>query len=138
MSTEESIGNRLFQIRRTLGLSQGKIADQIGTSDRSYKHYEAGTRTLPSDIAIALCVKFKIDLNWLLLGQRSLDATRAKTLAGACSVAVSERAEFINVTLTPKKTGRICSFLFAQCLAKGTDPHVEVVEIMDLASDLWS
>jgi transcriptional regulator with XRE-family HTH domain len=136
MSSAAKIGERLFEIRRALGHTQSKVAAEIGTSDRSYKHYEAGTRDLPIEMAIAFCDKFNTDLNWLILGKKSLNKIRAKTLTQGCVVAVMTRAQVMGLSLSNQKVGSISGYLFSQCVDKGTDPQDEVIEVMELASGL--
>jgi transcriptional regulator with XRE-family HTH domain len=136
ISSAAKIGERLFEIRRALGHTQSKVAAELGTSDRSYKHYEAGTRDLLIEMAIAFCDKFNTDLNWLALGKKGVNKTRAKTLTQGCVVAVMTRAQILNIELSPQKSGSIAGYLFSQCLEKGTDPNDEVIEVMEFASDL--
>lgn len=63
-----SIGERLKRIRKDLGLSQEKFANELSVHLRSYVSYEKDHRTLPQSILIRL-LHMGYDIQWLLTGE---------------------------------------------------------------------
>jgi len=63
-----SIGERLKQIRKDLGLSQEKFAGELSIHLRSYVSYENEQRTLPQNVLIRLVQK-GYNIHWLLTGE---------------------------------------------------------------------
>lgn len=66
------VGRRLTLLRDVFGMSQtefGKIAG--GLSQSRYSQYETGERLLPVPVAVALCGRFGVSLDWLYMGEPS-------------------------------------------------------------------
>lgn len=60
--------SRIKEIRKTLGYSQQKFADELGIARGNIAAYEVG-KNAPSDAVIALiCTKFNISEEWLRHG----------------------------------------------------------------------
>ncbi len=72
IDTLVGIGARLAITRNEIGLSQADLAKVIGVSLRAYHSYEKGDRGLPIEALVALHEKFNVDVNWILLGGRSV------------------------------------------------------------------
>lgn len=62
----------LKEIRESRGLSQGRFAQSLGVSLRSYQYYEGGARALPIEL-LGLLAEQGVSLEWLLLGRGSRD-----------------------------------------------------------------
>lgn len=62
-----SIGNRIHQIRETLGLNQSEFADLANSSQRAIQNYELGKSTPGGKILKALASK-GFNINWVLTG----------------------------------------------------------------------
>ncbi|MFA7542763.1 MAG: S24 family peptidase [Candidatus Cloacimonadaceae bacterium] len=63
-----SISVRIKELRKSLKLSQVKLADKIGVSSASISYYESGGRSPDSAFLSKLCSVFGVNLNWLLTG----------------------------------------------------------------------
>lgn len=57
------LGNRLYQLRRSRGMSQEQLAEQIGVSRQTISKWEGGLSTpdLPKLIALADCFEVTLD-----------------------------------------------------------------------------
>jgi transcriptional regulator with XRE-family HTH domain len=61
--------DRLKQLRKTLGLTQGEFGEKIGMTDASVSHMESG-RTAFSDQNVKLvCLTFGVNEEWLRKGK---------------------------------------------------------------------
>ncbi len=56
---------RLRNLREDHDLTQKQIGEILNISQRSYAHYEAGTREIPIDMLIRLADYYKVSLDYL-------------------------------------------------------------------------
>ena len=68
-----AMGLRLKRVRKFLGMTQEKMAEILGISDRQYRRYENGTST-PSVSTVMKITGFydKIDFSYIVSGCSSL------------------------------------------------------------------
>jgi len=64
------LGARMAIARNELGLSQARMAEALGMSQRAYQSYETGKRSMPVEALVDMHRQFGVDLNWILLGLR--------------------------------------------------------------------
>ena len=57
---------RIKDLREDSDIKQKELADYLGISQRTYSHYENGTRKLPLDILIALAEYYGCSTDYLL------------------------------------------------------------------------
>ena len=57
---------RIRELREDNDLTQAKIGEKIGVSQRAYAHYEAGDRMIPPEILIALADFYHVSVDYLL------------------------------------------------------------------------
>lgn len=69
------IGERIFQHRKRLGLSQEELAARLGVSRQAVSKWELGTSTPEPENIIALARIFGITTDELLMGQPSVSQT---------------------------------------------------------------
>lgn len=69
LSTDAAIGERLALIRIGFGMTQASFASSIGVSQRSYFHYEKGTRSLSTETLRRLRAVHNLNLMWILYGE---------------------------------------------------------------------
>lgn len=62
------LGTRMAIARNELGLSQARMAEALGMSQRAYQSYETGKRSMPVEALVDMHRQFGVDLNWILLG----------------------------------------------------------------------
>lgn len=57
---------RLRNLREDADLTQAELGAILNISQRSYAHFEAGTRSIPIEILIALADFYKVNLDYLV------------------------------------------------------------------------
>lgn len=57
---------RIKDLRDDLDLKQKELADILGISQRTYSHYENGTRKIPLDILVALADYYNCSTDYML------------------------------------------------------------------------
>lgn len=57
---------RLRNLREDLDMTQAEVGRYLHISQRSYAHYEAGTREIPIDILIELANLYQVNLDYLV------------------------------------------------------------------------
>ena len=62
------LGARMAIARNELGLSQARMAEALGMSQRAYQSYESGKRSMPVEALVDMHRQFGVDMNWILLG----------------------------------------------------------------------
>ena len=83
-----SIGGRIFEIRKALGLNQVDVATELGISHGALVNYEKGLREPPASVILRFADRYKVSAAWVLTGegrpdQASLDETYARSIATA-------------------------------------------------------
>jgi len=63
------IHERLKELRKTLGLSQEKIAKKLGIDQSNYSKYEKAKLSLDADMIEKLRTHFDISVHWLFTGE---------------------------------------------------------------------
>ena len=64
-----NIGERITELRKSKGLSQEELAEQLGVSRQSVSKWETGTSTPDTDKAIAMSRIFGVTADFLLTGE---------------------------------------------------------------------
>lgn len=57
---------RLRDMREDADLTQAQLGKILNISQRSYAHFEAGTRSIPLEILISLADYYKVNLDYLV------------------------------------------------------------------------
>lgn len=57
---------RIRDMREDADLSQAKLGEILHISQRSYSHFETGTRSLPVDVLIKLADFYDVSVDYLL------------------------------------------------------------------------
>lgn len=66
------MGERLKELRKSLGLTQQEFADRLGIKRNAITNYEVG-RNAPADMVVSLiCREFNVSENWLRTGEGSM------------------------------------------------------------------
>lgn len=63
------VGDRLRISRVALGKSQAELARAVGITPQRWNNYEMGRRPLDIDIAMAICGRTLLTLDWLYRGE---------------------------------------------------------------------
>ena len=133
--TPTGIGARMAAIRARKKISQSRAAAMLEIGDRSYKNYETESRDLPLAVAIRLCERFEIELNWLVFGEASPDNPAARAIIGDTVAALMEEMKARSATLSPARAKRIAEHAYANSLTKQTTPAAEISAIFDLLEE---
>ena len=62
-----TIGNKLFHIRKTIGMTQADVAEAAGLSDRTYADIERGTVNMRIETLLRICAALHITPNEILV-----------------------------------------------------------------------
>ena len=66
-----AIGLRLRLTREVLGLTQAEFADRCGIARNTFNQYEQGKNKPQLPLAIEMCERFNLTLDWLYRGDPS-------------------------------------------------------------------
>lgn len=58
--------DRIRALRLEHKLSQIEVAKELHITQRSYSHYETGTRTAPLEVLIGLCDYYQVTLDYIV------------------------------------------------------------------------
>lgn len=67
---QKNFHERLIELRASYGIPQGELAERLGISRPSIVRYEKGERLPDIDLLVKLHELYKVDMNWLVLGQK--------------------------------------------------------------------
>lgn len=90
-----AIGNRLWEARKRLGLTQLEVAEQAGLSGRTYADIERGTVNMRMETFLKICNALSVTPDAILTDERSTLALRQDELLARlhrCSVQQQETA----------------------------------------------
>lgn len=57
---------RIRNLREDMDITQSQVGEYLHISQRSYAHYEAGTREMPIEILIELAELFEVNLDYIV------------------------------------------------------------------------
>lgn len=66
------VNERLKDLRMSLGLSQKTMGERLQIAQTTYANYETGKANIPDELKARLINQFKVNLNWLVVGQGSM------------------------------------------------------------------
>lgn len=69
------IGNKLYKVRKTKGLTQAEVAEKAELSDRTYADIERGSVTMRVDSLLKICSALQITPNDILVVDSFVDIT---------------------------------------------------------------
>ena len=61
-------GERIREVRNTLGLTLEKFGDRLGVTKVAISNIEKGNRNLTEQMTKAICREFNVDYMWLTIG----------------------------------------------------------------------
>lgn len=67
-----TIGNRLLNIRKRMGMTQAEVAEAAGLSDRTYADIERGTVNMRTETILRICDVLHITPDEVLTEERTL------------------------------------------------------------------
>lgn len=64
-----SYGNRILELRKTLGLTLEKFGDRLGVTKTTISRIEKEERSMTEQMAKSICREFNVNLLWLKEGK---------------------------------------------------------------------
>ena len=89
------IGNKLYTVRKRLGMTQAEVAEAAGLSDRTYADIERGTVNMRIETVLRICNALHITPNEILTEEAPASHLKAEELwnrLNACSPLERETA----------------------------------------------
>jgi transcriptional regulator with XRE-family HTH domain len=110
-----AIGARMRLRRKTLGMSQGALADRIGVSFQQVQKYERGANRVSGSTLVAVAAALDISVGWLV-GEDGAIADVADDLVQA--LAITGAVELLEAyAAIPKASARAALTALAQEMA---------------------
>ena len=80
VSNFTTIGNKLFVIRKRMGMTQAEVAERAGLSDRTYADIERGTVNMRIDTVLRICNALQITPDTILTEERTPTAIQQEDI----------------------------------------------------------
>ena len=77
-----AIGNRLYKLRKLVGLTQAEVAEKAELSDRTYADIERGSTTMRVDSLLKICAALHVTPNDILVTDEDIQVSE-KDIADA-------------------------------------------------------
>ncbi|MFD1913356.1 helix-turn-helix domain-containing protein [Halodurantibacterium flavum] len=101
------LGARMAIARNELGLSQARMAAELGMSQRAYQSYETGKRSMPVEALVDMHRQFGVDLNWILLGVEAVRPGHDLAALEGFETALDRHLSVTGIRLKSEKRGAI-------------------------------
>jgi transcriptional regulator with XRE-family HTH domain len=102
---QAQVAQRLALARMTLDLDKFEMAAELGISKQRWGNYENGVRPLDIDVAVKLCKRTDIPLEWLFMNVHDrVSKDLARKLRRAQRLKKSNDEEYQRATKTRGKT----------------------------------
>lgn len=90
-------GERVKEVRKTLGLTLDKFGEQIGLKKNSVSQIENGKNSLTDQVALSICREFNVNETWLRdgIGEMFIPVSKSDQIADMISdVLKSDEEDF--------------------------------------------
>ena len=134
-----SIGLRLAQERRRLGMTQAELADQVGLRRSVIGMVETGKSRLDLAVLLELESEVGMDLVFVLTGRRAAVAAADMLdwkLAEEILVALASAGKRLTVELSPAGTARALRLLYRMASHEGRVSQEQVDNFVQLGAGL--
>ena len=74
------IGNKLYAVRKRMGMTQAEVAEAAGLSDRTYADIERGTVNMRIETVLKICEALHITPDEILTADHTSSASRLEEL----------------------------------------------------------
>lgn len=101
-----NIGNNLYKIRKTKGLTQAEVAEKAELSDRTYADIERGSVTMRVDSLLKICKALNITPNDILVTDNDIEITEqdiAETIKSCSNIEKETALKLLNVYIDSLK-----------------------------------
>lgn len=110
------LGARMAIARNELGLSQARMAEALGMSQRAYQSYKTGKRSMPVEALVDMHRQFGVDLNWILLGVEAVRPGHDLATLEGFETALDRHLGATGIRLKSEKRGAIVARWYRSCL----------------------
>ncbi len=86
-----TIGNNLYKVRKTKGLTQAEVAEKAELSDRTYADIERGSVTMRVDSLLKICIALHITPNDILVSDNAEQITEQDIVKAINNCSNSEK-----------------------------------------------
>ena len=101
------LGARMAIARNEIGLSQARMAEALGMSQRAYQSYETGKRSIPVEALVDMHRQFGVDLNWIMLGVEAVRPGHDLAALEGFETALDRHLSATDICLKSEKRGAI-------------------------------
>lgn len=91
ISDLHTIGNNLYKIRKSRGLTQAEAAEKAGLSDRTYADIERGGVSMRIDSLMRICSALNITPNDILVAEKPIEVTEEDVAAAMKGCGAKEK-----------------------------------------------
>lgn len=77
------MGKRIFELRKTLHLTQSRFAARLGVKDNSISRLESGINNVTEQMIIAICREFGVNEEWLRFGNGEMFVANDESIISA-------------------------------------------------------
>lgn len=132
------VGGRLFELRRSEGLSQEEMAKRLGVSTKGYRNYEVGERHLPGALYFKIARMFSVDPAWLYDGVGLGPSLRHKggeaALWRETLILVEDHLAQNDLTLSTQSKIKVIDAIVGHLLEGGSASKGYIAKIVDLVA----
>ena len=87
----KEIGNKLFTVRKRIGLTQAEVAELAGLSDRTYADIERGNVNMRIETVLHICTALNITPNEILTKEQNSTDNKEEILLRLDACTASEQ-----------------------------------------------
>mgnify|MGYP003289552298 CR=1 FL=1 len=89
----QTIGNKLFTVRKRAGMTQSEVAEAAGLSDRTYADIERGTVNMRIETILRICKALHITPDQILTEENSSIAAQQQELLAQLETCTPQQKE---------------------------------------------
>lgn len=108
------LSRRLKKLRSIKGLTQAKMAQNIGVATSTYQNYERGEREASESFLKKVVTSFGVSTDWLLMGQGSmftLSHEDASEILGGDLHNIAESIDVLETKFSPEERDTLYTFM---------------------------
>lgn len=130
----DNIGERIQLVRKSTGLSQVKFAESLELSQGFLSNLEKGRYQPTPEILIRITSKYRINANWLLVGEGEMTLPRAENPIERAERVTEGKVEFrFKGKVNGQETGFDSKTNHAETMIIVDEQHRAMVDLMETA-----
>ena len=134
-TTWAGIGRRLCEIRKSHGLSQREMADNMGVAFRSYQNYEKGLRGVPVEAIMKLTQWLgEAKASWIVLGKRVVRMSEDLDALKRISAQLDERLRLRGQSIPSEKRAKLMARWYESFLDGRELSECDIDTLIDMAA----